>query len=422
MTFLITNLDKVQHFTLPRRDLNLKIGTDELKFVEKIIIICYNDYVQVIFIISSSKAYYKYALEKEKDMKNLLSILLSVLCLFVGVCFAGCNKEDNESQESQEKYQVAKVEYESAFTVEALQNVTISMTGPYWERDHIKSYFYSVGKNFALCSYSEDTQYYGRHYGFANGEEFAYVYGNERLEDFTEEQAVWTKVDNPSYYKTKGVNFVFHYRRDFHLLEYNSKTKSYDYEIAASGEKGTYSYFFTDKKLTKFVITNEADDYKYVWDFYDYGTTKIPEEIDKSTPEEPSLPLTCIISPIPYKQGEEIYQKYFTTNKYCVADTYEEFVFLHKEVLTDDEGNYIADLPYEEKEFENFVILCYYRCVSGSLNFLPIEYAYIYSTNEIVRKKTYQPPENTSYPAVVVAYSIDFVKVPRSIFEQLNKE
>ena len=26
-------------------------------------------------------------------MKKLLSIFLSVLCLFVGVCFAGCNNE-----------------------------------------------------------------------------------------------------------------------------------------------------------------------------------------------------------------------------------------------------------------------------------------------------------------------------------------
>ena len=148
-------------------------------------------------------------------MKKLLSIVLSAICT-VGVClnFSACNDE---------KYQVSKEEYEAAFTVEALQNVTISMTGPYWERDHIKSYFYSVGKNFALCSYSEDTLYYGRHYGYANGEEFAYVYGNERLEDFTEEQAVWTKADNPSYYQTEGVNFVFHYRRDFHLLKYNSK-------------------------------------------------------------------------------------------------------------------------------------------------------------------------------------------------------
>ena len=346
-------------------------------------------------------------------MKKLLSILLSAICT-VSVClnFSACNDE---------KYQVSKEEYEVAFTVEALQNVTISMTGPYWERDHIKSYFYSVGKNYALCSYSEDTQYYGRHYGFANGEEFAYIYGNERLEDFTEEQAVWTKADNPSYYQTKGVNFVFHYRRDFHLLKYNSKTKSYDFEFTAYGETGVYSYYFTDKQLTKLIITNEADNYEYVWDFYDYGTTKIPEEIDKSTPEESSLPLTCINEIIPYLKGDEVYQNYFTSCEYYVADTYEKFVSFHKNVYTDNEGNYVSGLHYDEKEFENSVILCYYRCVSGSLNFLPREYSYVYSTNEIVGKTTYQPPENTENPAVVLAYGIDFVKVPRDIFEGLNE-
>ena len=77
-------------------------------------------------------------------------------------------------------------------------------------------------------------------------------------------------------------------------------------------------------------------------------------------------------------------------------------------------------MHYDEKEFENFVILCYYRCVSGSLDFLPKEYAYIYSTNEIVGKTTYQPPENTEDPAVVVVYAIDFVKVPKDIFEKLT--
>ena len=208
-------------------------------------------------------------------MRKLLSVFLSTVCA-VGMClnFSACNKEDEE------KYQVSKEEYEAAFSIETLRNVTISMTGPYWERDHIKSYFYSEGENFALCSYSEDTQYYGRYYGVSDGKEFCYLYGSERLADFTEEQASWTEYDNPSAYSDKGVNFVLHYRRDFHLLEYNAKTKSYDFEFTAYGETGVYSYYFTDKKLTKFVITNEADNYEYICDFYDYGTTTIPVKVD----------------------------------------------------------------------------------------------------------------------------------------------
>ena len=77
-------------------------------------------------------------------MRKLLSVFLSTVCA-VGMClnFSACNKEDEE------KYQVSKEEYEAAFSIETLRNVTISMTGPYWERDHIKSYFYSEGENFA---------------------------------------------------------------------------------------------------------------------------------------------------------------------------------------------------------------------------------------------------------------------------------
>ncbi len=198
--------------------------------------------------------------------KSLTFILCMIICINFSACF-------------NEKYQVSQEEYEAAFTIEALSNVTISMTGPYWERDHIKSYFYSEGESFALYSYSENTQYYGRYYSIENGKEICYLYGNERLENFTPEQGYWDKCDNPSAYSDKGVNFVLHYRRDFHLLEYNSKTKSYDYEFTAYGEKGVYSYYFTDKTLTKFIITNEADNYEYVWEFYDYGTTVVPLKI-----------------------------------------------------------------------------------------------------------------------------------------------
>ena len=89
-------------------------------------------------------------------MKKLLSILLSVLCLFVGVCFAGCNNEDNESQESQEKYQVTKEEYENAFSLDSFKNVTMSIVSQINNKD-IQSYFYNDGDNYALCRYDGDT-------------------------------------------------------------------------------------------------------------------------------------------------------------------------------------------------------------------------------------------------------------------------
>ena len=176
-------------------------------------------------------------------MKKLLTICLTVI-LTVGVCLGGvgCNNLGDNG-----KYQVSQEEYEAAFTMEAFSNVTVSKMGPYWEQDHKKEYFYGEGEDYALCKYSGDLQYYGRRYGIVNGEEFAYTYGNESLEDFTEEQAVWTKSKNPSYYKTEGANQFLSYKREFHFLKYDSKTKSYQYENNAYGVKMVYSYYFADK-------------------------------------------------------------------------------------------------------------------------------------------------------------------------------
>ena len=347
-------------------------------------------------------------------MKKLLAILLSAICA-VGIClnFSACNDE---------KYQVSQEEYEAAFTIESLQNVTISMTGPYWERDHIKSYFYSVGKNFALCSYSEDTQYYGRYYGIENGEEFCYLYGNERLADFTEEQASWMKCDNPSAYSDKGVNFVLHYRRDFHLLEYNAKTKSYDYEFTAYGENGVYSYYFTDKKLTKFIITNEADNYEYICEFYDYATTEIPALIDGIEPDkiEGIVQLRAILQKLPFEYNVDgLIEKYhFDTDQgfgCYLVDNSEDYCEFLSDVGVPYEG------PFDEL-FEEKVMFCYLRCVSGSAEFIPVEYFYDGDTNKIQRKTVYQPEEGSAFPAVVICWCVDLVEVPRSIFEQLNKE
>ena len=349
-------------------------------------------------------------------MKKLLTIGLTVM-LAAGMClnFSACHKED-------EKYQVSREEYDAAFSIEMLKNVTISMTGPYWERDHIKSYFYSEGENFALCSYSEDTQYYGRYYGIENNEEFCYLYGNERLADFTDEQASWTKCDNPSAYSDKGVNFVLHYRRDFHLLEYNSKTKSYDYEFTAYGEQGVYSYYFTDKKLTKFVITNEADNYEYICDFYDYGTTEIPISIESGETDktEGIVQLHDILQKLPFEYDIDwLIEKYhFYADEgfgYYLVDNAEDYCEFLSDVGVPYEG------PFDEL-FEEKVVFCYLRCVSGSADFIPVEYFYDGDANKITCQTAYQSEPDANYPAVVICWCVDLVEVPRNIFEQLSKE
>lgn len=170
---------------------------------------------------------------------------------------------------------VTQDEYEFAFTKEALFNVTAYMQ---FKRDGITSYLYSVGENYALCSYSEGAQYYGRYYGLAKEVEFAYTYGNESLEDFTEDQAVWTKRDNPSYYATKGINEIFSYQREYSLLEYDKETKTYVYENTAYGTTFRYFFSFQDKKLIKYEIF-EWDEKVFSMCLYDYETTEIPQEI-----------------------------------------------------------------------------------------------------------------------------------------------
>ncbi|MBO5411539.1 MAG: hypothetical protein J6A38_00425 [Clostridia bacterium] len=204
-------------------------------------------------------------------MKKAFVHFMALGVLFLSMSMPACKKDS---------YQVNQEEYEQAFTENALSNVTISVTGPYWERDQVCEYIYSTENAFAGYCYRNGVQYYGRYYGMENGEEFKYVYGSERYEDFTETSAYWRKYSMTSN-TDNGISFVLWYKRDFHLLEYDSSTKSYRFDAHAGDVAGTYAYYFRNKKLTKFEITIENnDEYHYVWEFYDYGTTKIPVQAE----------------------------------------------------------------------------------------------------------------------------------------------
>ena len=207
-------------------------------------------------------------------MRKVLSVFLSTVCV-VGMClnFSACNKENDE------KYQVSQEEYEAAFSLDSFNNVTMSIVSQINNKD-IQSYFYNDGDNYALCRYDGDMQYYGRYYGVENGEEFCYLYGNEQLENFTQEQAAWEKFDNPSAYKYEGVNFALSYKQEYRDLEYNSNIKAYSYTNSAYGTDIVYTYYFIDKKVTKYTV-KDGDAYIFTCDFYDYGTTVIPVKIDR---------------------------------------------------------------------------------------------------------------------------------------------
>ena len=348
-------------------------------------------------------------------MKKILSIFLSVICV-VGTCwnFTAC---DNEKEDN-EKYQVAQEEYEAAFSLESFQNVTISIKEETKDKNTV-SYFYNDGDNYALCRYDGDMQYYGRYYGVENGEEFCYLYGNEQLENFTQEQASWVKFDNPSAYKYEGVSFALSYKKEYKYLRYYSKTKAYSYTNSAYGTNIVYTYYFVDKKITKYTVDN--GDYQYICEFYDYGTTEIPVKFSDIKPDEPqgTVQLRSILQSLPFE--------------YNVDGLIEKYHFYADEglgaVLFDNSEDYCAFLsdigvPYEgpfDFLFEEKVMLCYLRCVSGSADFIPVEYFYYAEVNEIECKTIYQPEPDVNFPAVEICWCVDLVEVPKNIFEQLNK-
>ena len=123
---------------------------------------------------------------------------------------------------------------------------------------------------------------------------------------------------------------------------------------------------------------------------------------------------------VTYKKSEYIREKYNLVDNedYYLIENDEDYFAFQKDL------NEVMLLGYEatgEPSFENYVILCFVRWVSGSVEFIPVEYCYCEETNEIIRRTTYQASENVAFPDVIVANCIDFVEVPRDIFEKLNK-
>ena len=354
----------------------------------------------------------------DKIVKKVWTIGLTTV-LAVGMClsFSACDKENNETQE---KYQVSQEEYEAAFSLDSFKNVTMSFVGRINDKD-IQSYFYNDGDNYALCRYDGDMQYYGRYYGVENGEEFCYLYGNEQLENFTPEQAAWEKFDNPSAYKYEGVNFALSYKQEYSNLKYDAKTKAYSYTNSTYGTDIVYSYYFVDKKVTKYTV-KEADEYIFVCDFYDYETTEIPALIEGIEPDkiEGLVQLRDILQTLPFEYNVEgLIEKYhFDTDQgfgYYLVDNSEDYCEFLSDIGVPYEG------PFDEL-FEEKVMFCYLRCVSGSAEFIPVEYFYNAESNEIECKMVYQPEPNGGFADVFICWCVDLVEVPRNIFQQLNKE
>ena len=120
----------------------------------------------------------------------------------------------------------------------------------------------------------------------------------------------------------------------------------------------------------------------------------------------------------------------------CLPFEYNLDYFCEKYNLKIDEGYLVIDnatdycemlddvgVPYEgpfDFIFEDSVMLCYLRAVSGSTDFIGVEYYFDGTTNEIIRETLFKPEPDTAYPDVLICECVDIVCVPKSIFEKLG--
>lgn len=134
-----------------------------------------------------------------------------------------------------------------------------------------------------------------------------------------------------------------------------------------------------------------------------------PENTDKDI--IPPLKLTTTIYELPREYNEYLlFEKYdcFWMNGYYLIDNSEDcFSFLSDIGLTYEES--IDDI------FEDKVILCYLRAVSGNEDFIPVEYFYYEDTNKIDYKTIYQPAPGSGFASVLVCWCVDFVEVPKTL-------
>ena len=192
--------------------------------------------------------------------------------MLCGIVLSGC---------SDKKYQVSQEEYDKAFTKETLSNVTFCISPLIYHNG--KEYYYYVDNGFAIFRYYDDLQYFGLLYGIASGEKICYLYGNEYLESYTEEDAFWRKsnsslMDEIEMSYLPNAEFVSRHKKPYDVLKYDRDKKCYYYEFQ---DKSTvFSYYFEDKILKKLEMTSTSNTiYNSTYVFSNYGTTTIPIEI-----------------------------------------------------------------------------------------------------------------------------------------------
>ena len=103
---------------------------------------------------------------------------------------------------------------------------------------------------------------------------------------------------------------------------------------------------------------------------------------------------------------------------YYVIDNYGTYLQLYSLISRKD----IEPLDKEggEQMFKDKVIICYPRIVSGSRDFISVEYKYYESTNEV--EFNWINVKDGPYPDVEIAYCFDLVEVPKDIYNKIIKK
>ena len=130
-----------------------------------------------------------------------------------------------------------------------------------------------------------------------------------------------------------------------------------------------------------------------------------------------TLPLSHILQCLPFEYNREaLLDKYNgLSDGYHVIDNAKDYC-----EFLDDIG-----VPYEgpfDTIFEENVMLCYWRGVSGTADFIPVHYYYHRESNEIECRSDFQPSPDMNFPAVEICDCIDIVKVPKKLFQKITAE
>lgn len=103
---------------------------------------------------------------------------------------------------------------------------------------------------------------------------------------------------------------------------------------------------------------------------------------------------------------------------YYVIDNYETYLHFYPLVS----GKDIAPLDKEsgEEMFRDKVIICYPRIVSGSRDFISVEYKYYESINKV--EFNWINVKDGAYPDVEIAYCFDMVYVTKDIYNKISND